>query len=101
MNRSPLESTLLGTNTNNKTTSPIDSIPVRTKMPEPTPLTRPTELVEENGKSHVPGEPDQDPSSSNSSSNKSNLSKCGNYSKSTKNKLIRRKIFLNIRNRTS
>ena len=46
MSLPPLDSTTLGTNMTNRTTSPIDSIPVRTKTPEPTPLTRPTELSE-------------------------------------------------------
>ena len=71
----------------NGTTSPIDSIPVGTKMPEPTPQTRPTDfptlptdLLEKNGKAHVPGDPDPDPSSSDSSSNESNLSKDSNSS---------------------
>ena len=42
MSQPPLESTHVGKNTNNGKTSPIESIPVRTKMPEPTPLTPPT-----------------------------------------------------------
>ena len=33
-------------------------------------LTRPTELQEQNGKAHVPDDPDQDPSLSDSSSKK-------------------------------
>ena len=44
MSRPTLDSTPLGTNIANETTSPIDSIPVGTKTPEPTPLTRPKEL---------------------------------------------------------
>ena len=36
------ESTHFGTNTTNGKTSSIDSIPVETKTPDPTPLTRPT-----------------------------------------------------------
>ena len=39
MSRPSLDSTPLGTNTTNGTTSPIDSIPFRPKTPEPTPLT--------------------------------------------------------------
>ena len=39
-------------------------------MPEPTPLTRPTEFPEQNGKVHITGDPDPDPSSSESSSKK-------------------------------
>ena len=42
MSRPPLDSTPLGKNTINGTTSPLNSITVRTKMPEPTPLTLPT-----------------------------------------------------------
>ena len=60
--------TPLGTNITNRKTSPIHSIPVRAKTPEPTPLTRPTELPEKNGKAHVPEEPDPDPLWSDSSS---------------------------------
>ena len=70
MGRPPLDSPLLGTNTNNGKKSPIDLIPVGTKTLDPTPLTRPTELIEQNGKAHVPGDPDPDPSSSYSSSKK-------------------------------
>ena len=36
MSRLTLDSTPLGKNTNNGTTSPIDSIPLGTKTPEPT-----------------------------------------------------------------
>ena len=71
MNRPTLDSTPLGTNMNNgtpigmktknRTTSPIESILVRTKMPEPTPLTIPTDFTEQNVKLHVPGDPDPDP----------------------------------------
>ena len=88
MSRPPLDSDPLGTNTNTGTTSPIESIPVGTKMPEPTPMTPPiylptltTDLPEQNGKTHIPGDPDPDPSSSYSSSNKSNLSNDSNSSK--------------------
>ena len=42
MSRPPLDSTPLGKNTNNGTTSTLDLIPVRTKMQDPTPLTLPT-----------------------------------------------------------
>ena len=41
-----LELTPIGVNTTNGTTSPIDSIPVGPKTPEPTPLTLPTEFPE-------------------------------------------------------
>ena len=62
--------TPIGTNTTNGKTSPIDSIPVRTKTPDPTPQTRPTEFLEQNGKLYVPGDPDPDPSLSYSSPKK-------------------------------
>ena len=91
MSQSPLYSTPLGTNTTNGKTSPIDSIPGGTKTPEPTPLTRPTELSEQNVKLHVPGEPDPDPSSSDSPLNKYNSSKGSNSSKSIKNKSDKKK----------
>ena len=81
MNRSLLDLTHLGTNTANGTTSHIDSIQLGKKTPEPTPLTQPTELPEQNGKAHVPGEPDPDPSLSDSSSKIYNLSKDSNYSR--------------------
>ena len=49
------------------TISPIESIPFRTKTPDPPPLTQPTKFPEENGKGHVPDEPYPDPSLSDSS----------------------------------
>ena len=66
MSRPTLDSTPLGTKTTNGTTSPIDSIQVGTKTPDPTPLTRPTEFPYQNIKLHVPQDPDLDPSSSDS-----------------------------------
>ena len=86
-----MESTPLGTNTTNVSTSPIDSIPAGTKTPEPTPLTRPTELPEQNGKVHVLGDPDPDPSLSDSSMRKYNLSNDSNSSKSKKNERDKKK----------
>ena len=75
MSRPPLELTPFGTKTTNRTTSPIESIPVGTEMSYPIPRTLPTdsptlptESSEKNGKAHVPGDPDPDPSSSDSSS---------------------------------
>ena len=44
MSRSPLDSTPFGMNTANIKTSLIDSIPVRTEMPDPMPLKLPTDL---------------------------------------------------------
>ena len=44
MSQLPLGSTPFGTNTTNIKTSPIDSIQVRKKMPDPMPQTQPTEL---------------------------------------------------------
>ena len=58
INRPTLDSTALGTNTTNGTTSPIDSIPVGTKTPGPMLLALPTDL---------PGYPNPDPSLSDSS----------------------------------
>ena len=62
MSQPILDSTPFGTNTTNRTTSPIDLIQVTTKMPETTPQTRPTDfpslptdLPEQNGKTNVPG----------------------------------------------
>ena len=75
MGRPPLDSTPFGTNTTNRKRSPTDLIHVRKKALEPTPQTRPTDfptlpmyLPEQNGKAHVPGDPDPDPPSSYSSS---------------------------------
>ena len=92
MNQPHLGSTLLGTNLNNRKTSPIESIPFGTKMPEATPRTLPTDVSEQNGKAHVPGDPDLDPSLSDSSSNKSNSLNYTNSSKSIKINMIRRKV---------
>ena len=86
MSRPHLDFTTLGMNTTNGTTSPIDSIPVGTKTPEPTPLIQPTGLLDQNGKTHVPGDPDPDPSSSDSLSKKSNSLNDSNSSKLIKNK---------------
>ena len=80
MTRPTLDSTHIGMNTTNGTTSPIDSIPVVTKTPEPMPMTPPTDFPtlpmdfpEQKGKAHVSGDPDPDLSSSDSSVKKSNL----------------------------
>ena len=107
MSRPPLDSTSLGTNTTNGTMSPIDSIPVRTKTTEPTPQTRPTylpalpaDLPEQNGKAHVPGDPDTDPSLSDSSSSKYNFLGDINSSKSNKRNSMRRKSVRKTRNKT-
>ena len=58
MSQPTLGSTPIGTNTTNGKTSPIDLIPVGTKMSETMQLTRPTKLSEKNGKAHVPDDPD-------------------------------------------
>ena len=71
-------------NTNNGTTSSIDSIPIRTKNPEITLLTRPTELPEQNGNAHVPDDPYPDSSLSDLSSKKKKRDKnkiCSKYKK--------------------
>ena len=77
MSQLPLDSTPFGTDTTNRKASPIDLIPLGTKTPEPMPQTRPTDsptlatyLAKQNEKAHVPGDPDPDPSLSDSSSNK-------------------------------
>ena len=49
-------------------------------------MTRPTEFSEQNGKAHVPGDPDPYPSSSGSSPNKNNLFKDSNSSEFHKKK---------------
>ena len=43
MSQPPLDSTPISMNTTNRTTTPINSIPIKTKTPDPTPRTRPTE----------------------------------------------------------
>ena len=58
MSQPTLESTTLGTNKTNGTTSPVDSIPVGTKMPELIPPALTTDLT---------GNLDPDPSLSDSS----------------------------------
>ena len=77
-----MDSNPLGTDTINGTTSPVDSIPVGTKTPEPTPLARTTESPEQKGKALVPGDPDIDPALSESSSKKSNSPNDSSSSKS-------------------
>ena len=98
MSQPPLYLTPLGINTTNRTTSPSDSIPDRTKSPEPTPLTLitdspapPTDFPEQNGKADVPGDPDPEPSLSNALSKKSNSSNYTNSSQSNKKKLDKKK----------
>ena len=54
----------------------------------------------EKRKTHIPGELDPDPSSSDSLSHKSNSPKDSNYSKSSKKKAIRRKSVINTKKRT-
>ena len=70
MSQPTVDSTHLGTNTTDRTMLPIDSIPVGTKMTEPNPLELPT---------YLPGDPDLDPSLSDSSK-KSNFSNNNNSS---------------------
>ena len=67
MSRSPLDSNLLGKNTTNITMSIIESITVGTRTQDPISLIQPTEFPEQNGKAHIPGEPDPDLSSQDSS----------------------------------
>ena len=73
-------------------------------MPEPTPLIPPmylstltTDLTEQNGKAQIPGDPDPDPSLSDSSFK--NLMTAIPVNK-LKTKAIKRKIIRNTRNRT-
>ena len=93
MSRPNLDWTPLGTNTTNGTTPPIDSIPVGTKTPNPTPLTQPTEFPEQNGISHVSGDPDPDPSFSDSSSKSLILRMIAVLVNQRKRNAIRRKII--------
>ena len=55
-------------------------------MPEPTPITQLTELIEQNGKAHIPGDLDPDISLSYSSSKKPNSSNDISSIKTRKNK---------------
>ena len=64
MGRPPLELTRIGTDTTNEKRSHLESTPVGTKMPDPKPLTRPTESLKRNGKEHVPEDLESDPSPS-------------------------------------
>ena len=96
--QAPLESTPLGMNKNNGTTSPSYSIPIRKQLTKPTPLTiptdspsLPTDFPEQDEKTNIPGVTDPDSSLSDSSSKKSNLSNDTNSSKSKKNKRDRKK----------
>ena len=91
MSLPPLDSTPLGANTTNGTTSPIDLIPIGTKTPEPTELTRPTDFSGQDRKALVPGDLDPDSSSSDSSSNKSNSSKDSNSIKLIKKEINKKK----------
>ena len=74
--------------------SPIESIPIRKKIPEPTPQKQICENYQwiyqiYFGKTHVPGDLDPDPSLSDSPSKKSNSSKNKNSNKSVKKKYDR------------
>ena len=96
----PLELTPFGTNTTNRTTSPIYSIPIGKKPPYLTQLTRPTELStgqtesptrptdpsKQKVKVHVPADPESDSSLSDSASRKYDSANDSNYSKSKRNK---------------
>ena len=66
MSRPPLDLTPFFTNTKNAKVPHLDLTPVSTKMPDPKPLTRPTESSKRNGIEHVPEDPESDPSSSDS-----------------------------------
>ena len=88
MSRPPFDSTPLGINTINGTTSPSDSIPVEATSPNPTPLTLPMYLPAL--PTDLPGVTDPDPSLSDSS-NKYNSSNDTNSSKSKKKKRDKKK----------
>ena len=49
MSQPSLESTPIGTNTTNLTTSHLESTPIGKKMPDPNPLTRPTDYSKRKG----------------------------------------------------
>ena len=66
MSPPPLDLTPIGMNTINVTTLPIDLIPVK-KNARAYATDTTNMFSEENGKAHVPGDPDPDPSSSDSS----------------------------------
>ena len=68
MSQPPLDSTPIGANTTNVTTSQLELTPIGTKTPEPAPLTQPMESSKRKVKAHVPEDPESDPSSSDSSS---------------------------------
>ena len=70
MSQPTLDQNPLGTNTTNVIMLPIDLCPVRTKLPQLTPLELPTEFPERNRKAHVPGDLKSDPYLSDSSSKK-------------------------------
>ena len=107
MSRPALDSTPFGTNTTNRTMSPIDLVPVGTKTPEPMPRTRPTDfpklptdLPEKNIIVCVPGDPDPDPSSSDSSLKNIIRRMIEIPVNQLKGNVIRRKSVGNTRNRT-
>ena len=62
--RPPLYLTIIGTNTTDTKISHLDSTPVGTKIPDPNPLIRPTELSKRKWKlvkEYVPEDPESDP----------------------------------------
>ena len=95
-----MDLTPLGTNNNNGTTSPIDSIPVGIKSPEPTQVILPTDFPERNGKVHVPEDPYIEPSLSDSSLKNLIFQMIEIPVNQIKRNVIRRKSFVNTRNRT-
>ena len=87
----PLESTHISTKMTKAKTSHFDLTPVGTKITDTKPLTQPTEMSKLNGKEHVPEDLGSDPSSSDSSSIKSDLSDDSKYSKSKSNRCNKNK----------
>ena len=61
MSQPPLESTPIGTNTTNITTSNLNLTPIGEKMPDPKLLKRPTNLSKLRGEVQVPEYLESDP----------------------------------------
>ena len=74
MSQTPLNLTPIDMNKTNAKTSHFDSTPVGTKIPDPKPLTPPTESSKCKGRDHVPEYQESDSSSSDSSLSESYFS---------------------------
>ena len=73
MSLPPLELTPIGTKKTKATTLHLDSTPIGKKNPDPKPLPRSMNLSNHKGIAHVPEKLESDPSSSDSSSEKSDF----------------------------